>query len=432
MSELRWVIGKQLSLLGILLLLSFIVGYISGFIAPVMVITLLLFIFWHVRQYIKLYLWLRSSKKESVPEGAGPWYPISEELFKWRKKSRKTRKKLLSVINEFRMSTEALADAVVILDHSENIIWSNKASLELLGISRNRDRSNKITHLIRTPKFVEFLEKGDFNKQLTFVSPVNSEITLSLQITSYLKGQKLLVCRNISELHKLEIVRQDFVSNVSHELRTPLTVISGYLEVLSSMSEIKPEQSQKMLSEMTIQSHRMKDIVNELLYLARLEQGLKEKTDSPLEMPVLLAQIKQEAEALSGNKNHIIHLEMECDKGLLASFQDIYKVFSNLVFNAVRYTPANGSINISWICNKDSAIFSVTDTGVGIASEDIPRLTERFYRVDRGRARDMGGTGLGLAIVKHTLERYQAKLDIKSVLDEGSTFSCHFNTDWLK
>ncbi len=432
MSDLHWILGKQLIILAGILLLSWLVGLFTGYVTVVMLISLLVFILWHAFQFIKLFRWLHGSRKGVVPEGSGPWYPISDELYKWRKKSRKNRKKLLSVINEFRTSTEALADAVVVLDNSSNIIWSNQASEELLGISRKKDLSQRITHLLRLPKFIQFLEAGDFSESLIIPSPINPDKTLSIQITPYLQGQKLLVCRDISQLQQLERVRQDFVSNVSHELRTPLTVVSGYLEVLESLTDFSNEQVGKMIAEMSLQSHRMKNIVNELLYLAKMEHGLKTKTDHPLDMPALLSQLKQEAIALSAEKSHHIELAIDCDKGLLASFEDIHKVFSNLVFNAVRYTPEKGKITITWYCNHEGAIFSVTDTGVGISAEDIPRLTERFYRVDRGRARDEGGTGLGLAIVKHTLERYQARLAIKSELDEGSTFSCYFNADWLQ
>ncbi len=432
MSELNRVLIKQFVILVLLIIVALIIGSILGYIEVFIIISLLGFIGWHANQFFKLFSWLQDSRKGVVPEGLGPWYPISDELYKWRKNSRKSRKKLLSVISEFRMSTEALADAVINLDKNGTILWSNKSSQELLGISRKIDLSQRITHLIRDPKFIQFLDNEDFSESLILSSPVNSAKTLSIQITPYLQGQKLLVCRDISQLQKLETVRQDFVSNVSHELRTPLTVVTGYLEVLESMPQLDPKKTRTMILEMSQQSHRMKNIVDELLYLAKMEQGFKEKTDSALDMNQLFLNLKQEASILSGDQFHEIRIDCQCELGLLANYQDIHKIFSNLVFNAVRYTPAKGTITIKWSCNQQAAIFSVQDSGLGISAEDIPRLTERFYRVDKGRARDAGGTGLGLAIVKHALERYQAELVIESELDKGSCFSCHFAIEWVK
>ncbi len=432
MAQTRWLITQQITVLVILYIISWFVGNFIGYTSLIYICFLFGYIFWHATEFIKLYGWMLKRRNGPVPDGKGPWFTITEELFRWRKKNKKNRKELLSVINEFRISTEALAEAVVVLDNSSNIIWCNKASKELLGLHRKRDLKQRITNLIRFPKFIDYLENSNFTEPLIFHSPVNPALILSLKFTPYLHGQKLLVCRDVTRLHLLEKVRRDFVTNVSHEMRTPLTVINGYLEVMESMQKFDPIPTTKIVKEMAIQGHRMKNIVDELLYLSKMELGIKNKAETPLEMNSLLSQLKQEAQALSADQNHKIEIEISSEKGILGSFNDIHKIFSNLVFNAIRYTPAKGQINIKWTSDGDDAIFSVSDTGIGIAKEDIPRLTERFFRSDRGRDRDEGGTGLGLAIVKHTLELYQASLKIESELDQGSTFSCHFSKDWLQ
>ena len=432
MGQTRWLVIEQIIILIILFLLSIFAGNFFGGTSLVFIFSLLGYIFWHAAEFIKLYGWMIKGRNGPVPDGRGPWFTITEELFRWRKRYKKNRKELISVISEFRTSTEALSDAVVVLDSASNIVWSNKASTELLGINRKRDLSQRITNLIRFPKFIDYIELADFSEPLVINSPANPLKVLSLQFTPYLQGQKLLVCRDVTRLHLLEKVRRDFVTNVSHEMRTPLTVINGYLEVMDSMQKFDPETTKQIIKEMVVQGHRMKNIVDELLYLSKMELGIKTKAEEPLQMESLLAQLKQEAEALSAEQNHIIEVEVLSNKGILGSFNDIHKIFSNLVFNAVRYTPAKGKISIQWKNQGETSTFSVTDSGVGIAEEDIPRLTERFFRGDRGRDRDEGGTGLGLAIVKHTLERYQATLLIESELDQGSTFSCHFSKDWLE
>jgi len=432
MSEMKTLLGKQIILLFFIVAFAWLVGYLLNAISLVIILSLLLFLFWHAIQFKKLFYWLINRSNVDIPDHIGPWYPIFEYLYRWRKKTKQNKKELLSVINEFRMSTEALADAVVVLGYANSIIWCNRASRKLMGLNRSKDTSKRIGQLIRMPKFIQFLEKGNFEDALTIQSPINAEIILNIQITPYLKSQKLLVCRDVSEIHKLERIRQDFVSNVSHELRTPLTVINGYLEVLDQNTSVSPQQLKQMIHEMTSQSNRMQHIVDELLYLAKMEHGLKQKSLQAIDMHAMLAQLKQEAEALSGDKKHQISVTINAEESLLASFNDIHKIFSNLVFNAVRYTPEGGKIDLNWYVKDKKGCFSVSDTGLGISSEDIPRITERFYRVDRGRDRDCGGTGLGLSIVKHTLEGYQAKLIVKSELDVGSQFTCCFKKDWLQ
>ncbi len=432
MSQFRWEVGKQLSILVVLLFLFWFIGIAFDFVVPMIILVFSSFIFWHGRQFFILYNWLLSGRKQPVPEGIGPWYPVSEELHRWRLDSRQNKKHLLSVINEFRMSTDALADAVVLLDPNASIIWCNKASYPLLGFSKKKDVGTRITHLLRHPEFIKYLDENDFSEALTIVSPISHEMWISLQITPYLQGQKLLVARDITRLYRLEQVRQDFVANVSHELRTPLTVINGYLEILEDKNEIDMQQFRPIIVQMLAQGKRMKHIVEELLFLARMEKGLQIKSQNSIDMPLLLSQLKQEAQALSATQNHQIELKIESHKGLYANEQEIHKIFCNLVFNAVRYTDPNKKIIIRWFTDPQGGHFSVIDEGIGIAAQDISRLTERFYRVDQGRARDEGGTGLGLAIVKHTLERYRAILEITSELNVGSTFSCHFPSDWVE
>lgn len=427
--ETRWMVGQQWIILLSLVASGYVLGSLFGAGLEVVVVALLGYFFWHFWQFIKLYDWLTDGRKKPVPEASGPWYRIFDELYQWRRRARKDRKRFLAIIEEFRTSTEALSDAIVILSSDNAIMWANQAAKVLLGIDRRYDVGTRITHLIRTPAFVQYMQCEVFTEPFEMAAPAQPDKHLSIQITPYLQGQKLVVARDMTRLKRLEKIRQDFVANVSHELRTPLTVLTGYLELLSSNESLTSEQMAQVVHQMTLQSKRMQAIVEDLLHLARLEKSGAARPTPAWDIAGLLAQIKQEAQALSDGR-HQIDFVVEGPTLVTIEERDAYKIFSNFVSNAVRYTPEGGVVEIIWKAGDDIR-FSVRDTGPGIAQADIPRLTERFFRVDDGRSRETGGTGLGLAIVKHTLERYDGRLLIDSKLGQGSTFTAVFDKRWL-
>jgi len=317
-------------------------------------------------------------------------------------------------------------DAVVILSQNDEIEWSNPASGRLLGIKFPRDAGMRLSNLLRSPDFTHYLISGEFSEPLEIVSPSAAQTTLSLQIVPFGSSQKLIIGRDVTRIARLEQMRRHFVANVSHELRTPLTVFSGYVETLRQMKTIKPDELKKHLATMEEHSARMQRLVDDLLMLSKLETAPPRRREETVDIPALLAGLKEQAEQLSGEAGHHISLEAEPQLHLLGGQEELHSAFSNLVNNAVRHTPAGGSITLRWWSDEEGAMFSVTDTGKGIAREHLPHLTERFYRVDTARSRASGGTGLGLSIVKHVLLRHEARLDIQSTPGEGSSFTCIF------
>jgi two-component system phosphate regulon sensor histidine kinase PhoR len=307
-------------------------------------------------------------------------------------------------------------------------VWGNAAARRLLGIDRRRDRGRLLDSCFADPRYAAWVGGRPEEEPLNdLAAPTQPDVRLSLKLISYARDQQLLVARDITQLMRLEQVRRDFVANVSHELRTPLTVIHGYLELF------EPEEAPNWaprVAEMRAQSQRMLQLVEDLLTLSRLESQ-HELQRERIGMRSLLSTLKREAEALSQGR-HTIQLEPRSEAELLGSPKELHSAFSNLVSNAVRYTPAGGRITIGWADCADGACFSVSDTGYGIPAEHLPRITERFYRVSTSRSRETGGTGLGLAIVRHVLARLGARLEIESAVGKGSTFTCHFDPASIK
>ncbi|MFL2558143.1 MAG: phosphate regulon sensor histidine kinase PhoR [Candidatus Thioglobus sp. MED-G25] len=340
-------------------------------------------------------------------------------------RAEKRKDKIASAVRGFRDSLSALPDAIVALDRNNRIEWWNKAATELLGLSASSDQGKRIEVIISSREFQEFTRLVTSNQQLEVQSPITSDKILSIQITQYGDGQRLLQARDVTLVRQLESVRQDFVANASHELRTPLTVIHGYLESLIDSSVKDQVQLTTVLNQMYQQTTRIKGIVEDMLTLSHLEQETERPTQ-PVDVDRVLEQVKNEAEALSGEKNHQISVDAESAYVIEWSVEEIRSVLSNLTVNAVRYTPPGGDIKIRWWVEDKGAYFSVEDTGIGIDPSHISRITERFYRVDVARSRESGGTGLGLAIVKHVLARMQGDLMVHSTLGSGSTFTCYF------
>ncbi len=334
--------------------------------------------------------------------------------------------RLLAQIRHLRQAVGTLPDAVVLLDREERIRWANPAARHLLGVDRRRDHGRRMTDLAGDSALGKWLRGNRDEVPDDLPAPTDPERHLSITLMPFGDDRHVLLARDISHLSRLEKVRRDFVANVSHELRTPLTVIHGYLELFDS--EDMPELA-AALDEMRAQSRRMGQIVEDLLTLSRLETQ-RHLADERIVMADLLVSLRKEAEALSQGR-HQIALAIGTDIDLRGSPRDLHSAFSNLVSNAVRYTPDGGSITIGWQRTPEGAAYSVRDTGYGIPSRHLARLSERFYRVSSSRSRDKGGTGLGLSIVKHVLNLHQAQLAIESEPGQGSTFRCLFDASRL-
>ena len=361
------------------------------------------------------------------PAGAGTILDEVQSMISARQGAARERKRrMLRLLRAFRDAAAALPDAVVALDADQRIQWFNAATARLLGLRYPQDLGAHLTNLVRAPRFTEWLRDPASEPLADLPSPVDANIRLSARLIRYAGQRSLLVVRDVSPLVRLEQVRRDFVANVSHELRTPLTVVHGYLDM------IEPEQFQEyepILHELRGQSRRMTQIVEDLLTLSRLESGMELPHDRVAMRPMLDA-LRREAEALSQGAHEVV-AQCEGAHDLEGSAKDLHSAFSNLVSNAVRYTPAGGRITIRWESSQSHARLSVTDTGVGIPAQHLPRLTERFYRVSSSRSRETGGTGLGLSIVKHVLQLHDARLEIASEPGTGSTFSCVFDASRL-
>ncbi|WP_026014065.1 phosphate regulon sensor histidine kinase PhoR [Pseudomonas psychrophila] len=404
-----------------------LVGLISGYYGWSLAVGLGLYLGWTLKQLLRLHDWLRHHQPdEAPPDGYGLWGDVFDSIYNLQRRDQRVRGRLQAVIDRVQESTAALKDAVVMLDSDGNLEWWNRAAETLLGLKTPQDSGQPVTNLVRHPRFKEYFESNNYNEPLDIPSPVNDHLRIQLYITRYGNNEHLMLVRDVTRLHQLEQMRKDFIANVSHELRTPLTVICGYLEtLLDNVEDVNPRWK-RPLSQMQQQGERMQTLLNDLLLLAKLEATDYPSDNQPVPIDALLRSIKGDAQALSGQRNQTITLDVETDVALKGSEAELRSAFSNLVFNAVKYTPDGGSIRIRWWADHLGAHLSVQDSGVGIDNKHLPRLTERFYRVDSSRNANTGGTGLGLAIVKHVLLRHRGHLEISSVLGHGSTFTCQF------
>lgn len=387
---------------------------------------LLALVYHHLRNLSQLYDWLEAVSARSLPDGSGSWEEIFSGLSRLLRRQTQIESRLSATLGRFQRAGAALPEGVIFLDEHDRIEWCNPRAEALYGLDSERDRQQQITNLIRNPQFVDYLQQGSFNEPLTLrVSRADTEVVLSIQLVPYGRSDKLLLTRDITHWDRLETTRRDFVANVSHELRTPLTVVGGFLETLTDMREPDPEATHRFIGLMSEQTTRMNRLVEDLLTLSRLESTQNPVREEFVDVPELLADLRREAIALSGGR-HRIEVQADSREGLDGSIEELRSAFGNLVSNAVRYTPDGGPIDIGWVVREGIPVFFVRDNGIGIEPQHLPRLTERFYRVDRSRSRSTGGTGLGLAIVKHVLSRHQAHLEIQSEPGKGSTFSAVF------
>lgn len=408
--------------LGGLLFGALLLGLALGRPALLLAAALAGYLGWTLTQLFRLLRWLKSHRRLPPPEGWGIWGDLYSELWRRTRVARRQRRRLLDGLNAFREAAAALPDGVLVLDRDGEIVWFNKAAKRHLGLRYPKDIGGIFTNLVRSARLARWLQEGRGEEPLLDLpSPPDDSVRLGLRMIPYGVDQRMLVVRDISNLMRLEQVRRDFVANVSHELRTPLTVVHGYLDLIDP--EEQPEW-EPILRELRNQSRRMTQIVEDLLTLSRLE-AQDSLPEERIAMRPMLATLKREAEALSQGR-HKIEIERIGEHDFLGSAKALHSAFSNLVSNAVRYTPDGGRIQIRWISSADGARFEVMDTGHGIPAQHIPRITERFYRVSASRSRDSGGTGLGLSIVKHVLSLHQGHLDIASEVGKGSTFTCIF------
>lgn len=417
-----YVAARFAALLAAAVLLGYLFGHPFAWLSAV----LLGYLGWHLWHLWQLESWLRRKLGEPPRDAPGLWGGVFAQLHRLRLQSRARKKRLARVLKEFRKSTQALPDAGVVLDKDHAIAWLNAAAERLLGL-RPEDRGQRIDNLLRAPEFGEFLRKAGPGQVLRLASPVDENIKLSLQLVPYGETQRLLLAKDITHEMRLETVRRTFVANASHELRSPLTVISGYLDSLAEDPELA-EHWREPVGEMARQSERMRRIIDDLLTLSRLEASAPDAERERVDVAGMLTVLRKEAIARP-ERPAAVELQLETDARLLGVESEIYSAFANVIGNALKYTPADGRVTIRWYLDGGQACLAVADTGVGIPAEAIPRLTERFYRVDKSRDRATGGTGLGLAIVKHVLQRHGARLEVHSKLGEGSTFTCRFPAD---
>ncbi|WP_409438647.1 phosphate regulon sensor histidine kinase PhoR [Pseudomonas sp.] len=412
----------------LLLVICLPLGWLTDAYGAMLAAGLFIYLIWMSYHIVRLQKWLATAEEGvEPPEANGFWGEIFDSLYYAQRREREKRHALEAVIERAQASTAALRDAIILIDRNGNLEWWNRAAEQLLGLRQPQDYGQPIANLVRHPKFYEYFNKGDYQEPLELASPVNANQHLHILITRFGEGDRLLLVRDVSRLHQLEQMRKDFVANVSHELRTPLTVIAGYLETLvDNAAEDTNPRWLRALGQMQQQASRMQHLIDDLLLLAKLEATDYPAENKPVAVTPLLQIIQQDARALSGQRGHKITLDADASLALKGSEAELRSAFSNLVFNAVKYTPDGGQIRIRWWQDAHGAQMSVSDSGPGIEARHLPRLTERFYRVDASRASSTGGTGLGLAIVKHVLIRHHGHLEIESTPGKGSVFTCVF------
>jgi two-component system phosphate regulon sensor histidine kinase PhoR len=360
-----------------------------------------------------------------VPSAPGVWGEIYYRLHKLARRWHAQVRQVEQQHSRFIQAIQASPNGVAMLDDHDQIEWCNAISEQHFGLDAKRDLRQHVTHLVRRPEFVRYLNSQRYEEMLIMRGMgAKRQNVLSVQVFPYGENRKLVLSQDITELERTDSMRRDFVANVSHELKTPLTVLSGFLETMRELP-LGEEERARYLELMEQQASRMRHIVDDLLVLAKLEGDNKPPSDQPIDMAAVVRHLREDAATLSGGR-HQITFDVDDRLSVKGVETEILSALGNLVTNAIRYTPDGGAIHIDWHLSGHHAVFFVTDSGFGIPAADIPRLTERFYRVDRSRSRDTGGTGLGLAIVKHVLQRHDAVLDVKSEEGHGSTFTVRF------
>ncbi len=414
---------KEIVTILLLFFVVLIVGGMTGLFLPLVILLTVFILIRHIYEIVRFEKWISMGGRSKYPKTSGVWEEIYYHVYRIKKNEKKRKKKLGKMIDQFRQSTEALPDAAVVLGAHDEIEWANKAAREVLGLKQS-DKGQRIPNLIRFPEFIHYLKSRNYSEAVILPSPVDSRITLAVRIVTYGAGLRLLLAQDVTQLKKMERMRKDFVANVSHELRTPLTVLKGYLETLQDMDDRKSPLLTNSFQQMQGQTERMQHLVDDLLLLTRLET--QQRQAQCINVPALLSQICKEGDTLENASNRRIELTLETDVHILGEEHELRSAFTNLLGNALKYSPEDSVVKVRWYQTNDAIVLDVEDQGEGIAAADIPRVTERFYRSEVKRNKKVGGTGLGLAIVKHVLMRHDARLNIVSELGKGSCFSCHF------
>ncbi|MEH6591506.1 MAG: phosphate regulon sensor histidine kinase PhoR [Halioglobus sp.] len=407
----------------LLLGISAAVGWLLGY--PLVVLTATMFaILCHwLYQLWRIQQWLSQPETEP-PEGSSIWGDVFDRIYHLRRKEKQAREQLQSAVDYLRDSFASMHDGAVMVDESGAIQWSNTAAENLLGLRFPEDSGQGILNLVRDPAFHQYFVGGDFNESLTLSPGADTERFLQIDITHFGDGDRLVFVRDITNIIRMETMRRDFVANVSHELRTPLTVITGYLDtILDNAGAVEPRYT-KALQQMSQQAARMEGLLKDLLWLSRIESVQSIADHEVIDMRGLLEEICDEVTTMQPERR--VNLTISTDESVLGDYRELHSAVSNLVLNAIKYSADDSEVSIHWLKDGDSCRLSVRDTGQGVAPAHIPRLTERFYRVDEGRSSATGGTGIGLAIVKHVAASHNAQLDIDSVYGEGSDFSLVF------
>jgi two-component system phosphate regulon sensor histidine kinase PhoR len=417
-SSRKFLIG-----LSILLAAGALIGWFYGDTERGLLVASLLALIWQVRHLLAFARGLESNDFDLFRYGDGLWEQIFSRFSFERDRAGRYKSNYRSLLKEIRKSSEAMPDGSVIIDSNDEIVTCNKAAKALVGLKRKKDRGQRVDNILRDPAIGKLLQASDASKAFDIASPLKDNTWLNCRIVPYGAEQKMLIIRDVTDRLALSKMRRDFVANASHELRSPLTVVSGYLDMLAE-DDCAPTDWVEPVSQMQAQAKRMNRIVSELLELSRLESSGPAGTAERVDVGALL-KAAASAYGRPGSTANIV-VEAVSDARLLGSRAEVESLISNLLSNAIRHTPADGQIDLSWCSDSDGAHLIVRDTGEGIGREHLPRLTERFFRVDRGRARDDGGVGLGLAIVKHILGRHESELTVSSEPGKGSKFSCRF------
>ncbi|HKQ83006.1 MAG TPA: phosphate regulon sensor histidine kinase PhoR [Steroidobacteraceae bacterium] len=419
------IVWQALWRLAVVVSVAVLIGAIANRIALALAIGLGGYALLQAFNLLRLERWLRRRRVVAPPDIYGPWGEVVSIVARIYRRKQYHKARVVALLREFRRLTSAMPDGAILLGPENEILWFNRTAATWLQLRRKRDFGMRIENLIRHPDFGAYLQQEDAAGGVVIQQSVTGDLWLSLHLVTTPHAQRrLLIVRDVSRQVRMESMRKDFVANASHELRSPLTVISGYLDSLADDHSLDPTWNAPIL-EMRRQTERMGEILKDLLELSKLESQVRQDAGEPIDIAGLMALKRKEVLGLE-RRPRTFQLKVDSTDWLRGAESEIHSVVDNLVTNAVKYTPAEGSIELRWWTDEKGGYLAVSDTGVGIAPEHIPRLTERFYRIDSGRARDKGGSGLGLAIVKHALQRHEATLEVDSKEGEGSTFTCHF------
>jgi two-component system phosphate regulon sensor histidine kinase PhoR len=414
---------KFLAGLFILFAAGAFIGWLYGHTERGILVAALLCLVWQVRNLLAFLRALQTQNFDLFRQGDGVWQQIFSSFSYQTNRAAKHKRRYRQLLREVRKSTDAMPDGAVILDADNEIVMCNRAAKGLAGLKPKKDRGQRVDNILRAPKLTQLLKSDDYAKEIEIPSPVRDDGWINCRVVPYGAEQKLLVLRDVTDRIRLTRMRRDFVANASHELRSPLTVINGYLDSLAEDLTI-PDDWVQPIRQMQGQARRMNRIVAELMELSRLESAGPADDKELVDVATLLASAK--TAIYRAGETPSIAVEIESQARLRGNRNEIESLVTNLLSNAVRHTPPDGAITLGWRPSSGGAVLVVADTGEGIDAEHIPRLTERFFRVDRGRAREDGGVGLGLAIVKHVLSRHDGSLQITSERHNGSQFACQF------